>query len=344
MATIAPEASAQSHVIDDDFRRAITYHLLNGIDADYLARNVALESGLPEAVVAAAIAETRASPYFQAAQPLRNRLSKYRWVIENAARLTATDPAALHVPTLERPDPRDFHRDHYVAHRPAIVRGLIDHWPARDRWSLDYVAQRLGDTPVRVQWGRESDADYEINSHSHGTERPFAEIAERLRAGASNDFYVTANNSDANQAAFAPLRDDIGEIPGILAHGAAARGFIWIGPKGTITPWHHDLTNNLLLQIVGRKRVRMVASHDTPRMRNFKHCFSTWGTDDLLPGPAQGDKPPVLEAVIGPGDALFLPVGWWHHVEGLDQTIGMSFTGFAWDNDFYSSYDSYGTF
>ncbi len=132
-------------------------------------------------------------------------------------------------------------------------------------------------------------------------------------------------------------------MPGILTPGETGLGFIWIGPKGTVTPWHHDLTNNLLLQISGRKRVRMVASHDTPLMRNHRHCFSAWGSDDLLPGPARDGKPAVLECTIGPGDAVFLPIGWWHHVDGLDQTIGMSFTRFVWDNDFYSSYRSNGT-
>src|SRR3546814_9038094 len=57
----------------------------------------------------------------------------------------------------------------------------------------------------------------------------------------------------------------------ILKRGGAREGFLWIGPRGTITPWHHDLTNNLLVQFVGRKRVRLVASHDTPLMRNHRH-------------------------------------------------------------------------
>src|SRR3546814_4026553 len=105
----------------------------------------------------------------------------------------------------------------------------------------------------------------------------------------------------------------------ILKRGGAREGFLWIGPRGTITPWHHDLTNNLLVQFVGRKRVRLVASHDTPLMRNHRHCYSLWGTDDLPPGAATAGKPPVLECTIGPGDALFLPVGWWHHVERSEE-------------------------
>ena len=39
---------------------------------------------------------------------------------------------------------------------------------------------------------------------------------------------------------------------------------------------------------------------------------------------------------------LFLPVGWWHYVRGLDITITMTFTNFVFDNDFYSFYSTYG--
>ena len=49
----------------------------------------------------------------------------------------------------------------------------------------------------------------------------------------------------------------------------------------------------------------------------------------------------MIDCVIGEGEALFIPVGWWHHVEGLDVTIGLSFTQFVKDNDFYSNYGTY---
>lgn len=111
-----------------------------------------------------------------------------------------------------------------------------------------------------------------------------------------------------------------------------------MGPKGTLTPYHHDLTNNLLVQVRGRKRVNMVAAYDVARMKNSQHCFSDWRGEDLGPGPATPDRPEVLNCDIGPGEAIFLPIGWWHHVEGLDMSISMSFTNFIADNDFYSNY------
>ncbi|MBO9713779.1 cupin-like domain-containing protein [Sphingomonas sp.] len=330
--------------VDDALRQRIAEALIDGAEPDAIVEALVVP-GLPEAVVRAEIARAAKSPYFLATERLRNRIGKWEWVMQNGARLAANDPHGLQIPVLDKPDAATFYRDYYRAHRPVVLRGIVDHWPARERWSLEHFAQLLGDRPVRVQWDREADADYEGNADAHGAHQRFSEIARRLAdPQPSNDFYVTANNADWNRQVFAPLYGEIDGIPGILRDGGAQNGFIWIGPKGTITPWHHDLTNNLLLQIVGRKRVRMVASHDTPLMRNHRHCFSSWKTEELLPGPAGEGRPAVLETVIGPGDALFLPIGWWHHVEGLDQHIGMSFTEFAWDNDFYSSYRSFGAF
>ncbi|MFA7604870.1 MAG: cupin-like domain-containing protein [Novosphingobium sp.] len=43
---------------------------------------------------------------------------------------------------------------------------------------------------------------------------------------------------------------------------------IWIGPGGTFTPLHHDLTNNLLVQVAGRKQVILLLPADTPNLHN----------------------------------------------------------------------------
>lgn len=137
-----------------------------------------------------------------------------------------------------------------------------------------------------------------------------------------------------NQKTLEPLWEDIGELA-ILRPSGGHDGFLWFGPKGTLTPFHHDLTNNLLVQIFGRKRVKLVPSWEVRRMKNAIHCFSDRSPAEWEQG---GDLPPLLECTIGPGDALFLPIGWWHHVESLDVSASLIFTNFAADNDFHLDY------
>ncbi|RJF93943.1 cupin-like domain-containing protein [Sphingomonas cavernae] len=330
-------------VVNDDLRREIAEALVFGVEPDRLAQRLA-GRGVAHGLAVAEVERAVRSPYMAGSARLSAQLAKRDWVLASYARLAAQRVDADRVPRLHAPDAAQFYGDHYHAHRPVLLAGLIDHWPAMQRWSLDDFDQRFGDRQVHVQWGRESNKDYEINSTTLSATRRFSEFIARLRQPEpSNDFYMTANNNDHNRRALAELWDDVGDIPGYLAEQPDRDGFLWIGPRGTITPWHHDLTNNLLLQIRGTKRVRLVASHDTPLMRNHRHCFSEWTGEELPPGPAVDGRPAVLECDIAPGEALFIPVGWWHHVEARDVTIGMSFTNFAADNDFYSFYASYGT-
>ena len=172
--------------------------------------------------------------------------------------------------------------------------------------------------------------------------RRFADYVEWLRVEEpSNDVYLTAFNSGTNAVALAPLWKDIGDVA-ILRRRSDSDGFLWLGPRGTLTPWHHDLTNNLLVQVLGEKRVRMSPPWAWARMRNSTHCFSDWDNEPLPAGPGDATRPPVIECIIGPGEAIFLPVGWWHYVRGLDATITLTCTNFRARNDFASFYETFG--
>ena len=37
-----------------------------------------------------------------------------------------------------------------------------------------------------------------------------------------------------------------------------------------------------------------------------------------------------VSLVVGPGEALFVPVGWWHSVEALEPSISLSFINFVY--------------
>lgn len=270
------------------------------------------------------------------------RMAKQGWLLANQERLAREAEGGFALDTLDNPDPDAFYRHHYETNRPAKLTGLIDHWPALSRWSLDHFAKVAGDAVVEAQVERERDPDYELAKDDHRRLVRFGELIEWLRGDTpSNDIYLTAYNSGTNAAALAPLWDDM--VPIALLDGTRPRdGFFWLGPRGTLTPWHHDLTNNLLVQVMGRKRVRMAPPWAFARMRNSRHCFSDWGNEALPVGPGDASSPPVLETIIGTGEAIFLPVGWWHQVEALDLSASMSFTSFRRPNTHVEDYASWG--
>ena len=274
-------------------------------------------------------------PFFQTAAALQRRIAKRDWALRIHGRLANVRSGGLSIPTVDKITPARFFEDFYAANRPVVLKGLIDHWPALTKWSLGYLAEKVGEAVVELQAQRTAADDYEIAKDHHKRVLPMRAVVDAIRyTDATNDFYVTAYNDTTNKQTLAALWEDVGDVS-ILRPTGHRDGFFWLGPKGTLTPFHHDLTNNLLVQVMGRKRVRMVPSWEVGRMRNSIHCFS-----DRAPAewPDGEGLPPLLDCVIGPGDALFLPVGWWHHVEALDASISMSFTNFAADNDFYSDY------
>ena len=98
-----------------------------------------------------------------------------------------------------------------------------------------------------------------------------------------------------------------------------------------------------MAQVIGRKRIKLAPSWDLPLMRNHRHCFSQVDGCATPPAPHPApDEPQILEFVLNPGEILFLPIGCWHFVEGVDISVTVSFTNFVYDNDYASVYTSYG--
>ncbi|XP_011644560.1 HSPB1-associated protein 1 isoform X1 [Pogonomyrmex barbatus] len=102
---------------------------------------------------------------------------------------------------------------------------------------------------------------------------------------------------------------------------------IWIGSKGAHTDCHWDTYGyNLVAQIHGRKQwllyppdaplipVRLPYEESTVYSRFNIYCLSEEEKECLLSIP---NRPKLI--TLEPGDVLFVPNGWWHYVESLDE-------------------------
>jgi len=330
--------------IDDNWRRWIAENLMiESSHQDIL--NVLASHGIAAEEARHEIELAVRSPYFKASERLRNRLRKRDWVLSCYRKMNRLHPRAGEIERRHKLPRAEFLNEYYSTNRPVIITGMMDDWPAMKQWTLSYFATKFGEREIEVQTGRASDANYEIERGKHLSKMKMSEFLDRLRTtAATNDFYVTANNTSGNKAALSELWDDIVQIPEYLdsRDGSCFGGFFWMGPPGTVTPFHHDLTNNLMAQVMGRKRVLVAPSWDIPLMLNHFHVYSEVDGRVTPPSPQPGrHQPQILECILCPGEILFLPIGCMHYVEGLDITVTMSFTNFVHDNEFISFYTTY---
>ncbi|ACC69307.1 cupin-like domain-containing protein [Paraburkholderia phymatum] len=329
-------------MIDDEWRRWIAENLLLDASPEHV-HAVLIEHGFEREHALCEIDSTLNSPYFLAGARLRNRLRKREWMFSVYGELNRMRRGADEIERHAGLSRDAFYEQFYFQNRPVIVTGMIDSWPARRRWNFDYFRARCARAEVEVQFGREADANYEINQPSHRRAMRFGDYVDLVeRAGVTNDFYMTANNASRNRVALAALWDDVPPIGEYLDAAAADAGYFWFGPAGTKTPFHHDLTNNLMAQVIGRKRVLLVPFTDTAHMYNHLHCYSQvdGGALDVERFPSF-EQAHVIECTLEPGELLFLPIGWWHYVEALDASVTMTYTSFLERNDFARTYSTY---
>lgn len=327
---------------DDGWRRWIAENLLLGNPPEVI-RAALVQNDFTEEEAAREVAGALASPYVLGGARIANRLRKREWTLRVYGRLAMMRADADVIQRRERLSRDEFFEQYYFQNRPVIITGMLKSWPACTKWDMEYFRSRCGDREVEVQFGRESDDNYEINGPKLKKLMPFREYVDMVEgAGTTNDFYMTANNASRNRAALAPLWDDVEPITEYLDGTSKDTGFFWLGPAGTRTPYHHDLTNNFMAQVIGRKHVKMVPLHDTAYVYNTIHCYSEVDASDVdLDGFPAFRKAQVLDCTLGPGELLFIPIGWWHYVEGLDPTVTLSFTNFLRYNDFAEDYTTY---
>ncbi len=274
-------------------------------------------------------------------RPKDEQLAKRDWLLGVQQDLRRLSPRLDRIDRVAGITPEDFLDRYYAANWPVILCGEMTGWPALDLWSPAYLADRLGDAEVEYQGGRSGNPRYELDKDHHRRTASFDAFLKMIEAP-GNDAYLTAYNSGATHAALRPIRPDLGRIDKLLSHGADAdEGMLWIGPEGSFTPLHHDLTNNLLAQIVGRKHVVLAPPAEASKLANVVHVFSEVG--DLLSAAARERFPGIAdvrkaEIILEPGEMLFLPIGWWHQVRALDFSVSATYTNFRWRNDWHASY------
>jgi hypothetical protein len=218
---------------------------------------------------------------------------------------------------------------------PVVLEGLVSDWPLvrAARESLTRVVREInaldvGRVPHVVEAPAESGGRLFYRDDLAGfnfTRRPMAmgALLERLLALADVPdapvIYLESMPTGPYLPAFAaahpmPLLD------------ARIEPRLWIGNRVTVNT-HFDLVYNIACVIAGRRRFTLFPPDQLSNLYLAPLDFTPSGAPVSLAQLSRADHarfPRLGEALrhaqqveLGPGDALYIPYGWWHHVESL---------------------------
>ena len=103
------------------------------------------------------------------------------------------------------------------------------------------------------------------------------------------------------------------------------KGFIFISPPGTLTPFHFDAEYNILFQIRGAKMFATCPAEQPYLLQTHQQDYHTRG-DNMLPW-SEEFAAGATQHHLEPGDALYVPYTAPHWVEaGADLSISLSLT------------------
>lgn len=229
----------------------------------------------------------------------------------------------------------EFTRRYVNRNRPCLVKNAVRHWPAFNKWQrLDYLKAHSRNSAVVVRsqivsevigWSNPQ-VKAELTEYAKTVYRevPFHQFLDDLSVGDSPLVADSCRFSEGS--AIEPMKEDVGGLPfmpqlGKSRHYPPHRSFLY---RNSYTDWHfHVVDETFMAQVVGAKEVLLLPP-DEASWRALRPVIEQAGyLYDIDTGRFPGTRAlRALRTVVEPGDALYIPVYWWHAVQSLDDEFG----------------------
>jgi hypothetical protein len=230
------------------------------------------------------------------------------------------------VDVVETISAKDFKEKYYNKKVPVIIKDLAKSWPAYDKWNWDYFIEKVGDKEVGVYNNIKSDSYTPINTAD--AYMKFGEYLQKVKAGPL-DLRIFLFNIFQH----APQIAKDFTWPDELMSGFVKKyPMLFVGGEGSITHMHFDIDMSHILhtQFLGKKKVLLFPHEEQYKLyrkpwevlsladyANYSEAFDyeNYPATRLAKG---------YEVILEHGDTLFMPAGFFHHMEYLEAGFAMS--------------------
>ncbi|ACE84032.1 cupin-like domain-containing protein [Cellvibrio japonicus] len=242
--------------------------------------------------------------------------------------VTAAQPPLRTVERWDSDDlsPEVFYQQYVLPCKPVIITNALKEWPLYNMSQEESVLHFEG-----LQ-GMIRTGDYVSQTFSKNRKFKAESMADFIRSAKA---YKTGDNKLPEYLGSNSLPESLETLirwPVYFRHDQYIPPRIWIGPQGTVTPLHRDDSDNLFAQVWGEKAFILAAPHE----RTHLYAWATHKDGGLEGSEVNAEEPDYsrhpeaqevnfLKVLVGSGDMLFIPDGWFHHVRSLSLSLSVNF-------------------
>ena len=243
---------------------------------------------------------------------------------------------AKKIPEITGVDPRALPDDVLLSTQPVVLKGLVAEWPLvragleSNQAAIAYIRRFYRDATVGALLGapdiegrffyNEDLSGFNFKAVKLKLDVMLDEVERHKDAVKPPAIYVGSTTVDTCLPDFRSENDlGFGDRQPLVS--------IWLGNRTRIAA-HHDLPDNIACVVVGHRRFTLFPPEQLENLYVGPLDFTPAGQAISLVDLVKPDLqrfPKFAEAArhaqvaeLGPGDALFIPSMWWHHIEALD--------------------------
>lgn len=232
------------------------------------------------------------------------------------------------IPRVKNISKEDFLKHYFKPQKPVVIERFIEHWPAFDKWSLDYMKSVAGHKTVPLYDDRHV-------HHEDGFNQPHAKMNMA-------DYVDLLKSEPTKYRIF--LWNILKEVPELqqdfqypdfglkLMKGLP---MLFFGGKDSHTFMHYDidLANIFHFHFEGKKQCILFDQQQNKYLYKVPHSLITredidFSNPDLKKWPALKNAQGWI-CELNHGEVLYMPEGYWHYMRYLTPGFSMSLRAIA---------------
>lgn len=214
-----------------------------------------------------------------------------------------------------------FKEEYLAPRKPVVFTDLMDAWPAKEKWNIDYLIQEHGHIEVPVY-----SSDYSKAGDKYMAPDRYITFGAYLRM-------IEEGPTDLRMFLFnifkhVPEMCHDFSTPTIMDGFVDSFPFMFFGGEGAVVNMHYDidLSHVFLNQFHGRKKIILFPPEQS---KNIYHQPFTVASSVDVSAPDYENYPALRKAegyvcILEPGESIFMPSAFWHHITYLDASYSIS--------------------